>query len=54
MVWNEDMSVLEAEKKLERKGYRVVGVVRDGRTTYFPRISYQIKKGDKLLLIKEK
>ena len=53
MVWNEEMSVLEAEKKLERKGYRVVGVVRDGRTIYFPRISYQIKKGDKLLLIKE-
>lgn len=51
--WEEDMSVEEAEKKLEHKGYRIVGVVRDGRISFFPRTSYQLRKGDKLLLIRE-
>ncbi|RLJ71228.1 voltage-gated potassium channel [Hydrogenivirga caldilitoris] len=49
----EDSSVEEAEKKLEHKGYRIVGVVRDGRVVYFPRFSYRLRKGDKLLLIRE-
>jgi len=51
--WKEEISVGEAEKKLEQKGYRVVGVIRDGRALFFPRISYHLKRGDKLLLIRE-
>ncbi len=50
--WDEAVSVGEAEKRLEHKGYRIVGVIRDGRTTFFPRISYLLRKGDKLLVIK--
>jgi voltage-gated potassium channel len=53
LEWKEETPLLEAEKKLERKGYRIVGVIRDGRTTFFPRITYQLRRGDKLLLIKE-
>ncbi len=51
--WEEEISLLDAERKLERKGYRIVGVVRDGRTVFFPRLTYQLRKGDKLLLIRE-
>ena len=51
--WEEEMSVGEAERKMEHKGYRIVGVVRDGRVIYFPRTSYVLRKGDKLLLIRE-
>ena len=52
-LWADEGTVAEAEKKLEQKGYRIVGVVRDRKVTYFPRISFKLKKGDKLLLIKE-
>jgi voltage-gated potassium channel len=51
--WEEETTVGEAERKMEHKGYRIVGVVRDGRTTFFPRVSYQLRKGDKLLVIRE-
>ena len=51
--WREEISVGEAERKLEHKGYRIVGVVRDGRVVYFPRTSYMLRRGDKLLLIRE-
>ena len=53
LEWGEEAPLLEAERKLEHRGYRIVGVIRDGRTTFFPRITYQLRKGDKLLLIKE-
>ncbi len=53
LEWGEEVPLLEAERKLEHRGYRIVGVIRDGRTTFFPRITYQLRKGDKLLLIKE-
>ncbi len=53
LEWKEETTLLEAEKRLEHKGYRIVGVVRDGRTSFFPRLSYQLRKGDKLLLIKD-
>ncbi len=53
LPWEEESTVGDAERKLEHKGYRIVGVVRDGRTTFFPRTSYQLRKGDKLLLIRE-
>ncbi len=52
MEWNDEVNVAEAERKLEHRGYRIVGVVRDGRTVFFPRISYLLKKGDQLLVIK--
>lgn len=51
--WHEELSVGEAERKLEHRGYRIVGVVRDNRVVYFPRTSYMLRKGDKLLLIRE-
>ncbi len=51
--WQEEVPVLVAERKLEHQGYRIAGVIRDGRITYFPRTSFQLRKGDKLLLIKE-
>ncbi len=51
--WQDEGAVWEAERKLETKGYRIVGVIRDGRIVYFPRASYQLRKGDKLLLIRE-
>ncbi|MDQ7038424.1 MAG: ion transporter [Aquificota bacterium] len=51
--WGEESTVGEAERKLEHRGYRIVGIIRDGRTTFFPRISYQLRRGDKLLVIKE-
>lgn len=51
--WKEESTVADAEKKLEHRGYRVVGVIRDSRIIYFPRISFKLHKGDKLLLIKE-
>ncbi len=50
--WHEEVSVAEAEKRLEHRGYRIVGVVRGNRTIFFPRISYLLRRGDKLLVIK--
>lgn len=52
--WEEEVSVGEAERRIEHEGYRIVGVLRDGRATYFPRASYTLKKGDKLLLVRER
>ncbi len=51
--WTKDSTVGEAERELERKGLRIVGVVRDHRTVYFPRSGYRISKGDKVVVIKE-
>ena len=53
LKWDRESTVGEAERTLERKGYRVVGVVKDHRAVYFPRSSYRLKKGDRLLVIKE-
>ncbi len=53
LLWKEEGIVGDAERKLEQKGYRIVGVVRDGRVVYFPKISFHLKEGDKLLLIRE-
>ncbi|HIC97774.1 MAG TPA: potassium channel protein [Aquificaceae bacterium] len=52
--WDRETTVGDAERTLEREGYRIVGVVREGRTTYFPRISFRLRKGDELVLIKER
>ncbi len=51
--WYEETTVGEAERRLEQKGYRIAGVIKDNRVIFFPRISFQLRKGDKLLLIKE-
>ncbi|WP_457600459.1 ion channel [Hydrogenivirga sp.] len=51
--WDEETTVADAERRLEQRGYRIVGIIRDGRLIYFPRISFRIRKGDKLLLIRE-
>jgi len=53
LEWDRDLSVAEAENEIEKKGYRIVGVIKDRRTVYFPRSTYRIKKGDRLLVIKE-
>ncbi len=53
MDWKDETTVLEAERKLEQKGYRIVGVIRDSRIIYFPRVTFRLHKGDKLLLIRE-
>lgn len=53
LPWEEEMTVGDAERKMEHKGYRIVGVIRDGRTIFFPKISYQLRRGDKLLVIRE-
>ena len=52
--WNKESTVLEAEKELESEGLRIVGVVRDHRTTFFPKTSHLLKPGDKLIVVKER
>ncbi len=49
---NQFKSVEEAQKRLEPKGYRVIGVLRDGRSIFFPRLHMDLKPKDKLILLK--
>ncbi len=51
--WDAEGTILDAERKFEHKGYRVVGVLRSSRHIYFPKMSFKLHPGDKLLLIKE-
>lgn len=49
----EGATVEESMKKLEDMGYKLVGTIREGRVKYFPKLSYRLEAGDKLLVIKE-
>ncbi len=50
--WEKDMSVQEAEKLLEKKGYRIVGIIRENKTVFFPKLSHMLRKGDRIMIIR--
>ncbi len=44
------LKVEEAERELEHRGLRVLGIIRGDRIIYLPRLSQELKKGDILIV----
>ncbi len=44
----------EIERELEDKGYRILGVMKENRISYFPKLSHKLSEEEKLIVLREK
>ncbi|MEN3029071.1 MAG: ion channel [Aquificaceae bacterium] len=49
----EGKSISDIGKEIEKHGYRIVGIEKDGKVRYFPKLSHVISEGERLLVVKE-
>ncbi|WP_256370820.1 hypothetical protein [Pampinifervens florentissimum] len=39
---------------MEDKGNRILGVMKENRISYFPKLSHKLSEGEKLIVLREK